>query len=155
MDNATLTRTISVAIVIFLAVPSMAMSQTGADSVQNSVGVERDSPFDVGPLAPLRSSALESPLGQTVRTANGENGGRVVDLLTDPNGMVRAAVIEFGGFLGIGSRKVAVAWHAVRFQPNGRTGGVVVDITPEQLRTAPEYKGGSPSIVDQSTESAY
>ena len=77
------------------------------------------------------------------------------DLLTVPNGMVRAAVIEFGGFLGIGSRKVAVAWHAVRFQPNGRTGGVVVDITPEQLRTAPEYKGGSPSIVDQSTESAY
>ena len=45
--------------------------------------------------------------------------GRVVDIVVDSAGQVRAAVIDFGGFLGVGSRKIAVDWNALHFPPAG------------------------------------
>jgi len=33
---------------------------------------------------------------------------------------VVAAVVEFGGFLGIGTRKIAVAWSDLRFETEGQ-----------------------------------
>jgi len=38
--------------------------------------------------------------------------GRIVDVIVDLAGVVRAAVIDFGGFLGVGSRKIVVDWNA-------------------------------------------
>ncbi len=38
--------------------------------------------------------------------------GRVVDVIVDPAGQVCAAIVDFGGFLGVGSRKIAVDWNA-------------------------------------------
>jgi len=49
---------------------------------------------------------------QEVRSAAGENMGRIVDVVVDPSGQVRAAVIDFGGFLGVGSPRIAVDWGA-------------------------------------------
>ena len=51
-----------------------------------------------------------------MRTSNERNVGRIVDLLIDPNGAVEAAVVEFGGFLGIGTRKIAIEWSALGFR---------------------------------------
>ncbi len=82
------------------------------------------------------TSKLESVLGRDVKTLREGDGGRVIDLLVDNEGQVRAAVVEFGGFLGIGTRKIAVDWSALRF-----TGpSVLVDVSRDQLRAAPEYK---------------
>ena len=55
-------------------------------------------------------------------SATNENMGRIVDVLVDPNGQVRAAIIDFGGFLGVGSRKIAVEWGALHFPPPGKPG---------------------------------
>ena len=44
-------------------------------------------------------------LGRDVRSAANEDMGRIVDVIVDRSGTVRAAVIDFGGFLGVGSRK--------------------------------------------------
>jgi len=40
-------------------------------------------------------------LGRDVRSAADENMGRIVDVIVDRGGQVRAAVIDFGGFLGV------------------------------------------------------
>jgi hypothetical protein len=40
-------------------------------------------------------------LGREVRSAANENMGRIVDAIVDREGNVRAAVIDFGGFLGV------------------------------------------------------
>jgi hypothetical protein len=48
--------------------------------------------------------------------------GRIVDLLVDETGKPRAAIIDFGGFLGVGIRKIAIDWHTLRFEAEG-TGG--------------------------------
>jgi hypothetical protein len=54
-------------------------------------------------------------LGRDVRSAADEAMGRIVDVIVDRGGTVRAAVIDFGGFLGVGSRKIVVDWNALHF----------------------------------------
>lgn len=87
----------------------------------------------------------ESVLGKEVFVA-GRNAGRIVDILTDASGHVSAAVIDYGGFLGLGSRKIAVAWSDLHFDP-GPSGVVTMDISAERLKRAPEVKTGQPVVV--------
>ena len=79
-------------------------------------------------------------LGRDVRSAANENMGRVVDVIVDRAGVVRAAVIDFGGFLGVGSRKIVVDWAALHFPADGRSDRLTVDLTRDQVKSAPEYK---------------
>ena len=83
-----------------------------------------------------------------MRSLADENMGRIVDILVDGEGRVRAAIIDFGGFLGVGSRKIAVDWKALHFVPTaGKRYGVVLELTRDQVKAAPEYKEGKPTIV--------
>ena len=66
--------------------------------------------------------------------------GRIVDLLVDETGQPRAVIIDFGGFLGVGSRKIAIDWHTLRFDPEGTKHAVVADLDRDQIKAAPEYK---------------
>jgi PRC-barrel domain len=87
-------------------------------------------------------------LGKDVRSAADENMGRIVDVIVDKAGQVRAAVIDFGGFLGVGSRKVAVAWNVLRFPPDAKKGErVALELTRDQVRAAPEFKEDKPVVV--------
>src|SRR5947208_12260183 len=96
------------------------------------------------PTSATRRNPLESVLGREVRTRVEEDVGRVVDLLADRQGRVQAAVIEFGGFLGIGTRKIAVEWSALRFEGTGQQPKIVLEMNRDQLRKAPEYKPSEP-----------
>ena len=83
-------------------------------------------------------------LGNAVRSATNEDMGRIVDVVVDRAGTARAAVIDFGGFLGVGSRKIAVDWNAMRFtSPTG----VTIDLTRDQVKAAPQYQEGKPIMV--------
>jgi sporulation protein YlmC with PRC-barrel domain len=62
-------------------------------------------------------NAAEAILGQRVTDAEGKEIGRLVDVLVDANGQPQAAVIDFGGFMGVGNRKIAVHWSALHFSP--------------------------------------
>jgi predicted O-methyltransferase YrrM len=99
-----------------------------------------------------RRHNVESVLGREVRTRVEEDVGRIIDLLADRYGHVQAAVIEFGGFLGIGTRKIAVEWSALRFEQDGRKPVVIVELTRDELRVAPEYKQSEPAIVRRASE---
>jgi PRC-barrel domain len=99
-----------------------------------------------------KRNQLESVLGREVRTRVEEDVGRVVDLLADRQGRVQAAVIEFGGFLGIGTRKIAVEWSALSFVNDGRQPVVIVEMTRNQLRVATEYKPSEPAVVRRTAD---
>ena len=87
-------------------------------------------------------------LGREVRSAADENMGRIVDVLVDRAGQVRAAIIDFGGFLGVGSRKIAVDWGALHFPPPGKPGArIALDLNRDQVNAAPEYQEGKPVVV--------
>lgn len=87
-------------------------------------------------------------LGRDVRSPADESMGRIVDVIVDRAGQVRAAIIDFGGFLGVGSRKIAVDWNALHFGRIANKGDTVtLELTREQVRPAPEYKEGKPIVV--------
>src|SRR6187431_1171131 len=87
-------------------------------------------------------------LGREVRSAADENMGRIVDVIVDRSGMVRAAVIDFGGFLGVGSRKIVVDWLALRFGAiANKRDSISLELTKDQVSAAPEYKEDTPVIV--------
>jgi hypothetical protein len=44
-------------------------------------------------------------LGKEVHSPSGQAMGRIVDLLVDEMGRPQAAIIDFGGFLGVGIRR--------------------------------------------------
>jgi len=87
-------------------------------------------------------------LGRDVKSTAGENMGRIVDVIVDRAGTVRAAVIDFGGFLGVGSRKIVVDWSALHFgQVTNKKESITLELTLEQVKAAPEYKEDTPIVV--------
>jgi hypothetical protein len=96
----------------------------------------------------LNKHEVQSVLGREVRSTAGENMGRIVDVLVDRSGQVRAAIIDFGGFLGVGSRKIAVDWNALHFpQPDKPGGQIALELTRDQVKAAPEYQDGKPVVI--------
>src|ERR1700686_1480018 len=87
-------------------------------------------------------------LGSDVRSPADEDMGRIVDVIVDRAGVVRAAVIDFGGFLGVGSRKIVVDWNALHFGLVANKGdSITLELTKEQVTAAPEYKEDQPIVV--------
>lgn len=96
----------------------------------------------------LKKHEVQGILGREVRSATNEDMGRIVDVLVDPRGEVRAAIIDFGGFLGVGSRKIAVDWSALHFPLPGKPDAVIsLELTRDQVKAAPEYQDGKPVVV--------
>jgi hypothetical protein len=96
----------------------------------------------------LDNEDVQGILGRKVTSSAGEDMGRVIDVVVDRDGQVRAAVIDFGGFLGVGNRKVAVDWSALHFAPTGsKDDRITLDLTRDQVKAAPQYKDGRPLVV--------
>jgi len=81
-----------------------------------------------------------SILGKRVKGPQNEDMGRVVDVLADATGRVRIAIIDFGGFLGVGDHRIAVDWPLLRFNPDGTDPSLLLSVGVDQLKAAPEYK---------------
>jgi sporulation protein YlmC with PRC-barrel domain len=95
----------------------------------------------------LDDQQVSAILGKSVRSNAGEDMGRIVDIIVSRDGQVHAAIIDFGGFLGIGTRKIAVDWNALDFAPLGKPGAIMIGLTRDQVRLAPAYKRGEPLVV--------
>jgi len=89
-------------------------------------------------LLPASSASI---LGKKVIGQQGEDLGRLVDVLADAQGRVRIAIIEFGGFLGVGNRRIAVDWSLLKFRPDDPDAPVVLNADKRKLQGTPEYKG--------------
>ena len=82
----------------------------------------------------------EAVLGERVADQEGKDLGRLVDVLVDANGQPQAAIIDFGGFMGVGNRKVAVHWSGLQFRPADAKHKVTLEMTPDQIKAAPEFR---------------
>jgi hypothetical protein len=78
-------------------------------------------------------------LGRTVYGASGDTVGRLVDVLVDAAGLPQAAVLDVGGFLGLGNRVIAVHWSTLRFHPSDKDHPITIDMPADEIKAAPEY----------------
>jgi len=145
------------AMVTFAAVGAFGLPPSAAQPASRKALTEESAPAETIPTpkteAPAETRRLGSVLGIEVRTTREQNVGRIVDLLASRSGQVEAAVIEFGGFLGMGSRKIAIEWSALRLENQGKQTVAILDMTRDQLRAAPEYKPDRPIVVHKALPS--
>jgi hypothetical protein len=92
-------------------------------------------------------TSLGSILGRDVKSPKGEDLGRVVDVLADAQGHVRVAIIDFGGFLGVGTRRIAVDWPLLRFDLSARDKPLILSVDRQKLQSAPEYNTNKPRVL--------
>ena len=96
---------------------------------------------------PKSTAAMGTILGRNVFDSAGDNVGRLVDILADKNGAPLAAVVDVGGFLGIGARRVAIAWTLLRFTVANGEMRIAMDLTFDSAAAAPEFQGPNNTFI--------
>lgn len=88
-----------------------------------------------------KSDMVTSKLvGLTIQNAANETIGEIADVVIGFDGKVKAWVVGVGGFLGIGTKYVAVDPSALHLQRiDGKALRAVINTDKDQLRAAPEY----------------
>lgn len=80
-------------------------------------------------------------VGSEVFSRDNELVGEVVDLILDEEDLVLGVFVEVGEVMGLGSRKVAIPWHALQPVRNGdQEFHLVVDIDRASLTVASEQE---------------
>ncbi|MDM0084862.1 PRC-barrel domain-containing protein [Variovorax sp. J31P179] len=83
--------------------------------------------------------------GTSVYNPAGDKLGTIDDLMIDKvSGRVRYAVMEFGGFLGMGTDRYPIPWNMLKYDTS--QDGYVVPLDKAQLEGAPRY--GSDAVPD-------
>jgi hypothetical protein len=95
----------------------------------------------------IPAGQLFSVFGAHVLDSTGADAGRLWDILADKAGKPQVAIIDYGGALGIGERKVAVAWQAIQIVPTDTGHPVHLALTRQQLGEIPEFKYDSGPIT--------
>jgi hypothetical protein len=99
-----------------------------------------EAPPPAGEVQEVPPEQAMAVLGQDIVDAQGKVMGRLVDVLISADGHPEAAVIDFGGFMGVGARKIAVHWNTLHFAPGDKKRAITLDLTQDQIKAAPEYK---------------
>lgn len=99
--------------------------------------VERDG-YKVTAVEDVRSESLQ---GASVFGVDDERIGEIGDLIIADDGKISQAIIDVGGFLGMGEKEVAVGFEelTVLQSDDGDIVRVYVDTTEESLEDMPEY----------------
>lgn len=106
-------------------------------------------------------AASAKVVGLRLDTPEKKNVGEIGDLLIDPkSGEVRYAVLEVGGFLGIGEDKRVVPWALVEIVRSTDDPEKLVartTLTEAQVESAPKCKGGQvfDAELDRSIEKSF
>jgi PRC-barrel domain len=150
-------RTLIASVAVVFAVLAAAQAADEPASPQANQAAPQDAAKGTPPAKPpapppsvtvIGARDAHGILGREVRSAANEDMGRIVDVIVDREGTVRAAVIDFGGFLGVGSRKIVVDWNALHFgSVANKSDSITLELTKEQVSAAPEYKEDTPLIV--------
>ena len=103
----------------------------------NTVSVPTRSTGDFNVAGQMSASAL---IGKTVKNATNESVGKIDDIYLDASGAVKLVVVSVGGFLGVGSKDVAVPWTDLKFGRDGSSITVLTNWTKDSLKAMPDYK---------------
>ncbi|MFO7550397.1 MAG: PRC-barrel domain-containing protein [Haliea sp.] len=89
---------------------------------------------------PAKGMQASNLIGTKVKTTVDKDVGAVSDLIIDESGQVVAIVVGVGGFLGMGEKDVAIGWDHVTQSGTSAEHELQVDLTREDLRSAPEFE---------------
>ena len=117
--------------------PTQPTSPSPGAPAPTATPVERTvSTGDFNVSGDMAASAL---LGTKVRNANKESIGKIDDIYLDKDAKTTVVVISVGGFLGVGSKDVAVKWSDLTFGQDDTSVMVTTSLTKDALTALPDY----------------
>jgi len=85
--------------------------------------------------------------GTTVYNGAGDKLGSIDDLMIDKRtGHIRYAVLEFGGFLGMGTDRYPIPWDVLSYDTD--KDGYVIPLDKGTLEKAPRYRPEEVPVYD-------
>ena len=84
-----------------------------------------------------------------LHSPSGEEMGSIDELVVDPGtGRIAYAVVELGGFLGIGERNFPVPWALIQAAPDNQ--GLILNVPKDRLTAAPQFtRSNRPDMSDR------
>lgn len=85
----------------------------------------------------------ENYIGASVLIGSGEEResvGTISQLIFDDNDAITGAVVDVGGFLGLGAKPVGLQWNALEQVRAEETVAFTTSLTREELENAPEFE---------------
>lgn len=79
-------------------------------------------------------------LGANVRNQANETVGEIEEVFLGTDGAIKTVVVSVGGFLGVGSKNVAVKWSDIKLERDGKDLRVKTNWTKDSLKAMPDYK---------------
>jgi len=93
-------------------------------------------------------------LGQPVVNEAGDKIGDIADLIMDKQGHLSAALIEVGGFIGVGEKLVAIPFSSLSISITAGKPRIVAELSRPYLAEAPLFKPPEQSSLDQLKDTA-
>ena len=98
----------------------------------------------------LESMSPDQIVGKTVVSAEGEEIGEVQEIVQDPATSEKYAVVDVGGFLGVGQKSVTIGLNELQMSQSGED-RLESDLTRQTLETKTEYTPGEYEPVDEAS----
>jgi hypothetical protein len=96
-----------------------------------------------------REQVATDVIGMDVTGVDGTRYGKITDLLLDEQNHLAGAVMAVGGFLGLGTKKIALRWQDISIVDDERPHAVLA-VSEEELASAPDFK----TLIDLREERA-
>ncbi|GJD97903.1 PRC-barrel domain-containing protein [Methylobacterium iners] len=133
--------------ILFAASPNLALAQAPSGELAPSAAPAPAAPAtlsnDLRPtfVAQTPADRVASKLiGLTIQNGSNDTIGEIADVVLDESSTVKAWVVGVGGFLGIGTKYVAIDPSALKLaRVNDTSLKATIETTKDQLRAAPEY----------------
>ncbi len=84
-------------------------------------------------------------IGANVKNEANETVGEIEEVFVGPDGAIKTIVVSVGGFLGMGTKNVAVKWSDLKIARDGRNLMVKTNWTKDSLKAMPDYKETRPA----------
>lgn len=79
-------------------------------------------------------------IGASVKNASNDTVGTVEDAYLNKDGTIKKIIVSVGGFLGMGTKNVAVNWSDINFGRDGNSVVLKTTWTKDLLKSMPDYK---------------
>jgi sporulation protein YlmC with PRC-barrel domain len=133
----------SVVLAAFLtcgAIGAYAQTTPSPQSSPAPAAAPADRTVSTGDFNAKGDMAASALIGTKVRNANKESIGKIDDIYLDKDAKVTDVVISVGGFLGVGSKDVAVKWSDLKLSRDDKSIVIMTSWTKDSLKAMPDYK---------------
>jgi sporulation protein YlmC with PRC-barrel domain len=79
-------------------------------------------------------------IGAKVRNEARDVVGEIQDVYVDTNGAIKTVIVSVGGFLGVGTKNVAVKWSDIKYGRDDKSVLLTTNWTKDALKAMPDYK---------------